>query len=82
MTYTVKQIQERYGVSQATVLHWCATGQLKALNVGRDPGKKRSRLRISQAAVDAFEIGRAVTPPPQPIRRRRKQASDVIEFIK
>lgn len=81
MTYTVKNIQERYGVSQHTVLHWLASGQLKCLNVGRDPGKKRARYRITQAQLDAFEALRTPTPPP-PRTRRRKRSSDVVEFYK
>jgi hypothetical protein len=82
MTYSVKDIQEMYSVSQFTVLHWCATGQLKAINVGRDPGKKRARWRITESALRDFEASRATTPPPPKTRRRRKSNDDVIEFIK
>lgn len=81
MTYTVRDLQERYGVREHTILHWIKTGQLVALNVGVDPGKKKPRWRISQAALDAFELQRTTSPPPTPIRRRRAQ-SEVVEFIK
>jgi transposase len=79
MTLSVKQVQERYGVSQYTVLHWLATGQLKGLNVGRDPGKKRARWRITQHALEAFEALRTLTPPP-PKKSRRRKPADVVEF--
>ena len=32
-TFTIRQVQERYGVSQTTALHWVRSGQLRALNV-------------------------------------------------
>ena len=78
-TYTVRDIMDRYGVSQATVLHWLATGQLQSLNVGRDPGKKRARYRIPESAIEHFELSRTATPP-APKTRRRKQSSDVVKF--
>lgn len=83
MTYSVKDVQERYDVSQATVLYWRSSGQLTGINVGRDAGKKRARYRFREADLEAFEAARASSPRPQPARRRRKrQADDVIEFIK
>jgi len=82
MTYSVKDIQARYVVSQHTVLHWLTTGQMKGINVGRDPGKKKPRWRITQEALDAFEALRTPTPSAPRTRRRNKQASDVVEFYK
>ena len=76
MTYTIKQIQERFSVSQATVLHWCASGQIKAINVGRDPGKARARWRITEQALRDFEASRVATPAPQPQTRKRKKKAD------
>jgi len=81
MTYSVKQIVERYGVSQATVLHWLATKQLMCINVGRDPGKKRARYRVTEKQLADFESTRTPVPP-APKARRRKQSADIIEFIK
>ena len=80
MTFTVKDIQERYRVSQATVLHWIHTGQLRSLAVGRDLGKKRARHRVTEEALREFELVRSGTSPALRTRRRRKKPNDVIEF--
>jgi hypothetical protein len=63
-------------MSQATVLHWLQSGQLKSLNVGRDPGKRRARYRITESQLAEFELMRSGNSEPAPTRRRRKQKSD------
>src|SRR5687768_11565615 len=55
-TLTVREVQERYGVTEHTVLGWIRSGELKAINVGVTPGKKKPRWRITQEALDAFEL--------------------------
>lgn len=75
MTFTVKDIENRYSVSEHTVLHWITTGQLVAVNVGKDPGKLKPRYRITQQSVDAFELSRSTSPPPTPSPRKRRKAS-------
>jgi excisionase family DNA binding protein len=82
MTFTVKQVCEHFGVSEATCLGWIARGELKSINVGRSPNKQKKRYRITQEALDAFAESRAVTPPAPRTRRRKKSNDDVIEFIK
>jgi excisionase family DNA binding protein len=83
MTYTIRDICNRFGVHEQTVLAWIHSGELKAVNVGVSPAKKKPRWRITEEALKAFEELRATTPPaPRVQRRRKKQASDVIEFIK
>jgi transposase len=82
MSYSVKDVAERFCVSQSTVLHWLATGQLVGLNVGRDPGKAKPRWRIPQSSLEIFEASRSSKPAPAPTRRKRKPTTDVIEFIK
>jgi len=81
MTLTVRDLCERFGVSEHTVLSWVHSGQLAAINVGRDPGSKKPRWRFLVAAVTAFELARTATPPPPRTRRKKRQA-DVIEFYK
>ncbi len=76
--FTVHEIELRFGVSEGTVLVWVRSGELKALNVGRDSGAKRPRWRVTQGAVDAFEASRTATPP-EP-RARRAKPADVVEF--
>lgn len=69
MTYTVNQIAERYGVDPQTVTHWIRTGQLKAITVGREPGKIKPRYRVTVRAIKDFEESRIIQPP-KPRKRR------------
>jgi excisionase family DNA binding protein len=80
-TLSVCDLCERYGVGEHTVLGWIRSGELRAVNVGRRPGAKRPRWRITQEALAAFEMARTQTPPP-PKSRRRNRPADVIEFYK
>jgi excisionase family DNA binding protein len=68
---TVKQVAERFGVSPATVACWIRSGELRALNVGRAPAKKKPRFKVMPDALAAFELSRTVSPPPERVRRRR-----------
>jgi excisionase family DNA binding protein len=81
MTLTVKGIAERYCVSQHTVLSWLRSGELRGINVGRRLGAGKPRWRITQEALEAFELLRTPTPP-LPRCKRRKRMPDVIEFYK
>jgi excisionase family DNA binding protein len=78
-TFSVRDVCERFGVSEHTVLAWLRSGELRAVNVGRRSGAKKPRWRITQAALEAFELSRTPTPP-APKTPRRKRVSDVIEF--
>jgi excisionase family DNA binding protein len=80
-TLSVRDVCERYGVGEHTVLGWIASGELNAVNVGRRLGAKKPRWRITQEALDAFEALRTPTPP-APRTRRRKRPTDVIQFYK
>lgn len=79
MTLSVKEVAERFGVSQHTCLTWIRSGELRAVNVGRRLGAKKPRWRITQEALEAFEQLRTPTPP-MPRTQRRRQPADVIEF--
>jgi excisionase family DNA binding protein len=78
-TLSVRDVCERYGVGEHTVLGWIASGELRAINVGRRSGAKKPRWRITQEALEAFEAQRTPTPP-APRTRRRKRPPGVIEF--
>ena len=76
---TVREVAERYGVGEHTVLGWIrTTGELKAVDVSRRLGG-RPRWRITPEAIETFELLRTPTPPPPRTRRRRRQP-EVIEF--
>lgn len=74
---TVEQVAERYAVGKATVWGWIHSGELLALNVGRKPGAKKPRWRITAEAIERFELIRSSRPPAPPVRRRRKQTSEI-----
>lgn len=78
-THTVRDISERFGVSEHTVLSWINSGELRAINVGRKADARKPRWRITAAALEAFEAMRTATPPP-PRTKRRKRLGDVIQF--
>ena len=47
-TLSVRDVCERFGVSEHTVLGWIRSGELRAVNVGRRSGAKRPRWRIDR----------------------------------
>lgn len=78
-TYSIREIRERYGVGEHTVLAWVRRGELRAIDVSRKPGG-RPKWRITQEALDAFEAHRTPTPPPS--RAKRRRPAGVIEYYK
>jgi transposase len=75
MTYTVHDLQERYGVGEHTILAWIRSGELRAINVGVSPGKKKPRWRISAESLAQFEAARTLATPSTPARRKRVTAA-------
>lgn len=80
MTLGIKDICERFAVGEHTVLGWIRRGELRAINVSRRMGG-RPHWRITEEALEAFELLRTPSPPPPRTPRRRRQAQ-VIEFYK
>lgn len=78
--FTVKDIQAKYGVTEHTVLGWLRSGELRGVNVGRKPGAKKPRWRISSEALAQFELARESGGPAPAKARRKKQTAGVIEF--
>ncbi len=81
MTFSVKDIMERYGVGSGTVVGWIRAGELVAINVARRMGGKKARWRVTEAALKSFEALRTPTVP-QPKANRRKRGGDIIEYYK
>jgi len=81
-TLSVRDLCERYSVSENTVLGWIRSGELRAINVGRRPGAGKPRWRIKSEALAAFEALRTPNPPAPRARRQKKRPGDVIEFYK
>ena len=81
--YTVQDIQKLFGVTDHTVLGWIRNGELPAINVGRNVGKRKPRWRISQAGLEHFQRIRSAVPSPvenTQTTRRRKRAEVVDLF--
>jgi excisionase family DNA binding protein len=79
MTYSVRQVAERFHVGEHTVLAWVRSGELHAVNVGRNPDGK-PHWRITSEALQAFELLRSAQPIESQPRRRRRRDAHVIEF--
>jgi len=80
MTNSIKQVAERFGVGQHTVLAWVKSGELAAINVARRPGGK-PHYRVTSDAIRAFELLRSSeTAAPPPRRGRRRKKTDAIAF--
>ena len=79
----MKELCDRYGVGEHTVLGWVKNGELKALNVGRKLGR-RPKYRFTIDAITAFEQLRSSSvPAAHPnVPRRTKREANVIEFIR
>jgi excisionase family DNA binding protein len=78
---STKDLCDRYGVGEHTVLGWIRSGELRAVNVGRRHGAKKPRWRVTAEALAAFELARTTTPPP-PRTQRRKRPGEVIQFYR
>ena len=76
---TIRDLCERYGVGEHTVLGWIRSGELRALNCGRRPGARKPRWRVTPEALASFELLRTHNPPP-PRTKRRKRQSEILEF--
>jgi len=78
--HTVKDLCERYGVGEHTILNWIRSGELRGINVGRRPGAKKPRWRVTQEAIASFELLRTHNPPPPRARRRKRSTDTTISF--
>jgi len=67
-------------VAQHTILGWIRRGELKAIDVSREPGG-RPRWRISEDAIADFERQRTYEASEPRRRRRRKPAAMAEEFF-
>jgi transposase len=59
---TPDQVASRYGVSKGTVITWCESGVMPAVNVA-SPTAKRKRYRMSDEDMETFDARRANKPP-------------------
>lgn len=71
-----------YGVTKQTVITWCESGLMPAVNVA-SPTAKRKRWRMSDDDIETFNVRRANRPvaTPQPKSSRRTIARPVKDFF-
>lgn len=69
---TVREVVERFGVTEHTVLAWIRSGELRAINAGTARGT-RPTWRILPDALDEFIAMRSSAPAPEPARATRKR---------
>lgn len=79
MTYSVRDLVQRYGITEHTVLAWIRSGELRAVNVGRTQCKKKPRWRITEEALQEFESRRSTGATPSHKWRHKDSSNDVIE---
>ena len=79
--YSPPQLARAWGIDSHKILTWIASGELVAANLAAKPGG-RPRYRISQEAIEAFEIRRSVQPATKITRRKRRHDDNIIEFYK
>lgn len=72
MAHTVKDICERYAVTEHTVLAWIHSGDLRAINVAPVHGRM-PKWRIANKALENFEQSRTTYAAPVRTTRRRRQ---------
>lgn len=78
-TYSVRDLQLRYRVTDHTVLGWIRDGDLKAINTGRSLAKKKPRWSITEEQLRDFERLRTSPERASPVRRKKRDAG-VIQF--
>jgi hypothetical protein len=77
---TPPDIGKRLRVKAGKVLAWIRCGELVAVNLAERRGG-RPRWRVSSAALDDFLAARSCRPAATPVRRRRKQPVEPIQFF-
>jgi excisionase family DNA binding protein len=68
---TVKEAATKLEVSPSTIRQWITTGEIRAVNLSRDPGSRKPRMRITQEELDKFLLRRSTQPPVKATRRAR-----------
>jgi hypothetical protein len=74
-TLGVKDVCKALGCGEGTVLYYVRTGQLKAINIARDPKAKRPHWRIDADALEAFVRSRESCPAPTPVAAQPRKSS-------
>jgi excisionase family DNA binding protein len=78
--FTPQQVADRLSVHRKTVIHWCRTGELHCLQLGRQSRTPKPRFRISEESLADFLATRDTVRPAR--RRRPRRHGKPLEFYK
>ena len=70
--YSIEEVAEAYGISTKSVRAMIRSGELRAINMGRNKASAKPRWRIPAEALEALEAARATSAEPQRQTSRRK----------
>jgi hypothetical protein len=73
--FTTADVAARYRVGEDKVRAWIRRGELAAINTSTALCG-RARFVVTADALEKFEKGRSVTPPPKVKRRRKVEVKD------
>jgi len=79
---TPPELARQLGVAPETIIAWIHAGELRAIDVSRNPGIGRPRYRIDPTDLIAFEANREVRTEAKILRQRKRKDPNVIEFFK
>lgn len=71
--HTPDAVARRFGVAKATVISWCQSGLMPAVNVA-SPTAHRKRWRMSDEDIEVFEVRRANKPDSQQAASDRRKS--------
>lgn len=77
---TPPELARRWRVNADKILGLIRDGELRAFNIA-SKASGRPRWRISEAAIEAFELRRSAVVPAKSTRRSRRKSPDIIEFF-
>ena len=80
-TLTPPELAKCWRVKAEKIIAWIRRGELRAFDVSATPGVGRPQYRIPIDAIVEFEQRRSGRQE-KPERRKRRQATQVISFIK
>lgn len=80
-TWKVRDVGKRHDVRDDHVLHWIHTGQLRAVNIAKDPNGQRPRWRILEEDLAAFEATRSTSDTVAPRPSTPRQITNAKDFV-
>lgn len=77
---TPPELAKLWHVKQDRIREFIRRGLLDAVDL-RSPGSRRPRFRISEEAIQSFELRRSATATARPRPQRRPRLPEVPEYV-